>query len=1235
MKKFNLFFIFVFSFQIFLNADFIDHTEYFPKSDFSIGIKDGFDLIKLKGCSYTEISGYPLLPVKNISLLIPSGSAADSILVIESSRIEIEGSFNIYPSQKKQPITYPLKEWTLTEQYKEAYSSSSEYPLESIMLGRTGNKSGYSIVSLRINPVKYVASEKKLYLNEFFKIRVFYHNQFPKTITDNQKNFFEKNVMAIVKNKNDIARFSPNIRRNNGKSKALPLGSYDLVIITNTSLKPYFEDFAYYKTKRGIATVIFEIESIYSQYTGTDNPEKIRNFIIDAYNNWGISFVLLGGQADYENGQEIIPRRNAFYIVSGAGYYSDEDTIPSDLYYSDLDRDWDFNGNGIFGEETDSVDMYSDVYVGRAPVLTQTDCDIFTSKVMNYEDNPPDVFIERLLLPAAILWTTYDEKICAEIIAAMPPLSYEITKMYERDGNLTQVGFNTAYNSGYGFIHYVGHGNEYGVYTYYADAFQNSNDVLNSSNGARTGIFNSIACMSGALDYVPGGNSFAEHFGIEDGGGSPAAIFNSRYGWGNPPVLGPSEIIDTTLFSALFRNYGYFLGSVHAFSKDEHITDVYDGDVFRWCIYELNLWGDPSMFVYTLNPDTLAVVHNATVGAEEDFVVTVYDNDNSTPIEEAYVTLWCKNEQSVYGRYITDITGIATIHVNPTINGDTMMITVIKHNYLPYYGEAIVQLDSPMPPVIVNIFNDIRVQTQTPFLRFVTSDIQNDDIDYMIYIDDDCYFLSPDSFLTSSYASAETVDFTFPLPLNDNTTYYVKIKGRDPLGTNQWGGFSQIKNITITTSMVALSCSWFQTTGYQFQSNTILGGEIVNDEIRMTFVPYSVTETLQFEDFEGGIFPTGWEIIDGDGDGFTWSVNNTGQGDLWGNEPPASGNFYSFYSDDDAGIANTTAEEYMFTPVIPVDTGLTFDSFLVSYGYGFTSYAGTEEIDVYYNLFKNSLWQGWTLDFNLMIDGNGIDEIDLTGDYPFDSIQLCFCYYDGGAWGWASAFDNILTKIIKSAVNTLSTVISKPVYFNNMQSYDNRTDWGYAKWEKADSTDSIILQMEFCNNNTWDLIPDTVLFGNSQGFLSAELMGVVDLTTIDESIYDSLRMRASLTREQVKSSVYPSLLSWELGNLDNLTGEVQLPVATVFIKRIKEFSLNIRNNIFSKDVSLEYSIPYDCTGRISIIDKTGRDVLVIMNGNLSKGFHSYLVTKERLSSGIYFVRLESGEIIKTLKMIKL
>ena len=1316
MKKSILSTFMVFLFVLLVYPDFIDYTEYFPKTDLSVETRDGFDLIKLKGCSYTETHGYPLLPVKNISLLIPSGAVADSVNVLESDIVELEGAFNVYPSQERQPIIYPVKEWVLTGQSYEAYSSASEYPAETAVLHDTGNKSGYSIVSVRINPVKYIASEKRLSLNQSVKIRVFFHNQFPRSITENQRGFFEKDVLTAIENKTDIKNFSPNIKSAEKRAKSLPLGSYDLVIITSSALKPYFEDFAYYKTKRGIATEIFEVESIYSQYTGRDNPEKIRNFITDAYANWGISFVLLGGQADYENGQEIVPRRDAFYITSGAFYYPDEDTIPTDLYYSDLDGDWDFNGNDIFGEETDEVDMYSDVYVGRAPVLTELDCNIFISKVILYEENPPaSDFIERLLLPTAILWTSYDETMCGEILAAMAPPSYQVTRMYERNSELTQAGFNTAYNDGYGFIHYVGHGNEYGVYTYYADAFQNSNDVLNSSNGDKTGIFNSIACMSGALDYVSGGNSFAEHFGIQNGGGSPSAIFNSRYGWGNPPVLGPSEILDTTFFSALFRNQGYFLGSVHSYSKDEHITDVYDGDVFRWCIYELNLWGDPSMFVYTLNPDTLAVVHNNVVHSNEDFVVTVYDNDNITPLEEAFVTLWCKNEKTVYERSVTNSSGIATIHVNPSINGDTMMVTVTKRNYLPYYNEAIVQLDNPTPPVILNIFNDIRVQTQTPSLSFVSSDLQNDDIEYMIYLDDDYFFSSPDSFLTAVYASAETVDFTFPSPLTDNSTYYLKIKGRDPSGTNEWGGFSQRKNITVTTAMVPLSCSWYQTTGFQLQSNTILGGAVINDEIEMSFIPYSVSETLNFEDFESGAMPDYWEAIDGDEDGYTWYVENTGQADLWGYEPPSAGNYYAYYSDDDAGASNTTAEEYLLTPVIPVNSGLVFDSLLVSFGYGFTWYENTEEIGVLYNLFKNNSWQGWVLDFVFTDNGKGTGKIDLASEYPFDSLQLIFMYTDGGAWGWAAAFDNILFKMTKPAVNTLSTVISKPVYFNDLNSYNGRTSWGYAKWEKSLPEDSIKLQIEYCNSSVWNLIPESDLLGNSLGFFSIGQTGIVDLTSLDESVYDSLRLKASFAREQIKASVYPSLLSWELGSSDNSTminesdiaaifennkvmlkwtfssvssisgyeiyrttadnknkricakavtsggnnftfidtdenifgkteyrvtmhtisGSVQLPVATVFIKRIKEFSLSIKKNLFSENVSIEYSIPYDCTGRLSIIDKTGREVMIVKDGRLDKGFHSFTLPKERMASGIFFARLESGGIIKTIKIIKL
>jgi len=43
-------------------------------------------------------------------------------------------------------------------------------------------------------------------------------------------------------------------------------------------------------------------------------------------------------------------------------------SIAADLYYSDLDGNWDADGDSIYGERTDNVNLYADVFVGRAPV---------------------------------------------------------------------------------------------------------------------------------------------------------------------------------------------------------------------------------------------------------------------------------------------------------------------------------------------------------------------------------------------------------------------------------------------------------------------------------------------------------------------------------------------------------------------------------------------------------------------------------------------------------------------------------------------------------------------------------------------------------------------------------------------------------------------------------------------------------------------------------------------------
>jgi Peptidase family C25 len=65
--------------------------------------------------------------------------------------------------------------------------------------------------------------------------------------------------------------------------------------------------------------------------------------------------VLLGGDVQY------VPDRKCYLTVE-----VNTDVIPADLYYADLQYSWNSDGNSHYGEMTDSVDLYHDVYVGRA-----------------------------------------------------------------------------------------------------------------------------------------------------------------------------------------------------------------------------------------------------------------------------------------------------------------------------------------------------------------------------------------------------------------------------------------------------------------------------------------------------------------------------------------------------------------------------------------------------------------------------------------------------------------------------------------------------------------------------------------------------------------------------------------------------------------------------------------------------------------------------------------------------
>jgi hypothetical protein len=692
--------MFFFFFALVASAGVIQKEITFDKSDISFSKIDNYDFIRLKGCESTVEIGAPSLPRASFSLLIPQGAEVIDVEVVSLDKEVITGEYDIYPTQHPQPFLKG-KVFPFVEPDKNIYTQSTPYPEKIIESSHTGSMGGYRIASLLVYPIQYVPSEKQLIFHSRIEFRVTYKENL-RTLdikkTEKQIEIFGERVEKLVLNPEDIGMSEPSI----GLSKSLALSpdTVEYVIITAASLKAPFQELADWKTKKGIPARVVTLDSIYANYTGVDDAEKVRNFIKDANSSWGTIWVLLGGQCDYEWGQEIVPRRNVYYITSYGGNYPDEDTIPSDLYFSDLDGNWNADGDGVFGESSDGVDLYSDVFVGRAPVLNVTQAEIFVDKVLTYEKSPPIGYQKKILLPAAYLWPgLYDERTSQEAIANIVPSGWQVTKMYERNGNLVHSTFVDSVRSGFGFAHLVGHGNEYGVYTYYGDAYFESDDLDTLGNDSLLGIHNSIGCMCGGLDLVPYGDCFAEHYLTPATGGS-YSIMNSRYGWGNPPYMGASEHIDTCFYHEIFKeNYLYHdhIGTAHAFSKDGYVSQVTWTDVWAWCIYELNLFGDPEMPLWTNIPEELTVTHDAVIPVgSSSFAVNV--TDGISGVEDALVCLYKEGE--VYERGYTNASGNITLTLDPSpASLGTMYCTVTKSDYLPY--EDSVDVISPSGPWVI------------------------------------------------------------------------------------------------------------------------------------------------------------------------------------------------------------------------------------------------------------------------------------------------------------------------------------------------------------------------------------------------------------------------------------------------------------------------------------------------------------------------------------------------------
>ncbi len=388
-----------------------------------------------------------------------------------------------------------------------------------------------------------------------------------------------------------------------------------LLIVAPEEFADALQPLVDHKIQYGIPTTLVTTEWISNHSTGRDLAEQIKYTIKDEIETNGISSVLLVGSYDK------LPMRRSYVML----WDWDEEVI-TDLYYSDVFDasgdfcSWDANHNDQYGEESDQVDHYPDVHLGRLACDSVSDVTIVVDKIIHYETETygADWFNKIIYVGGnTFRWSPGNdgEDINTMIMNILP--QFTPVTIWTSKGNFNRRTISNAITDGAAFLDYSGHGFEFGMGTYtpigtqmkyYYTAY-----IKDTKNDYKLPIIFFDACLTAKIDYVlqdmldyrayfafnmlakilkvntsERRPCFAWAFINHEGGGAIATIGATRTAFGG--VEEGAGKMSIEFFSAY--NTSQYLGEMITKMQLEYITDC-PGDNFT--LEEFVLLGDPTL----------------------------------------------------------------------------------------------------------------------------------------------------------------------------------------------------------------------------------------------------------------------------------------------------------------------------------------------------------------------------------------------------------------------------------------------------------------------------------------------------------------------------------------------------------------------------------------------------------------------------------------------------------------
>ena len=386
---------------------------------------------------YLHHASYPIMPYNSKVLTFPFGTKIESIDVKVGEMQTMHLDKKIAPSPEPVPLNGAEPK---AAQEGAIYQSNEPYPSNWVEWNTgAGIENGKHVIflSIRAFPARYIPAENEVeYVNDM-SIEVKYTPPSKPLLT------------------NDV---------------------YDLLIIAPSEFSDALQPLVEHKNSHNVKTILVTTAEIYggTYFTpqGRDDAEKIKYFIKDAIEQWGIKYVMLvGGLTSLISGQEwYVP------VVYVHNEDASEPKYISDLYYADIyDADgnfssWDTNDNGVYGEwrmtGKDKIDGYPDVYVGRLACRNVKEVQTVVNKIITYESTPSDPsWFKRLILAGGDTFNDISghnylegEVATQQTADYLSDKGFEPIKLWWSLGNLKQSNVVSEISKGAGFVHFSGHG---------------------------------------------------------------------------------------------------------------------------------------------------------------------------------------------------------------------------------------------------------------------------------------------------------------------------------------------------------------------------------------------------------------------------------------------------------------------------------------------------------------------------------------------------------------------------------------------------------------------------------------------------------------------------------------------------------------------------------------------------------------------------------------------------------